>query len=416
MLKLAKCARLVILVALSLVSCQFFPTSEASFNNDGQRNQTADAQLTQSAYLIETLSSETADKATAQQIEATKAQSVIFTQQAQATAARIPSRMLFFPFVVISAPTATSTFAFPTLTSTSPPQAATPLPTIPAPACDQAELLDEQPDGPLFAYVGQIVRKTWEIRNVGTCTWTPEYQLVVIFEESLAAQMVQVSEYVRPGQSNELSVTLVAPLQPGSYQAFASLRNAAGELFDFGPQGQASQVIQLEAVPYSGGIVFDFARDYCAATWRSGAGVLPCVQVENNENGLVGLLDYPVLESGLKFGPSLWMVPNQRPNGWISGEYPYLAIQPGDRLLAELGCLSDNPLCDVLFQIRYEIPGGSSGMLGEWRETYDGLTTPVNINLYSLAGNLVRFTLTARVLNNQPQDDEAVWVYVRIER
>ena len=110
------------------------------------------------------------------------------------------------------------------------------------------------------------------------------------------------------------------------------------------------------------------------------------------------------------------MVPNQRPNGWISGEYPYLAIQPGDRLLAELGCLSDNPMCDVLFQISYEVPGGSSRLLGEWRETYDGLTTLVNINLYSLAGNLVRFTLTARVMNNQPRDDEAVWVYVRIER
>ncbi len=416
MLRLAKCARLVILVALSLVSCQFFPTSDASFNNDGQRNQTADAQPTQSAYLIETPSSETADKATTQQIEATKAHSAILTQQAQATAARIPSRTLFFPFVVISAPTATPTFAFPTLTSTSPPQAATPLPTNPTPACDQAELLDEQPSGLLYTYVGQTVRKTWQLGNVGTCTWTPEYQLVVTFEDSQVAQVVQVPDYVRPGQSIELTVALLAPWQPGLYQAFASLRNADGELFNFGPLGRSSQIVQIEAVPYSSGVVLDFAREYCSATWRSGSGVVPCVQVESNENGLVGLLDYPVLESGLKLGPSLWMVPNQRPNGWISGEYPYLAIHPGDRLLAELGCLSDNPMCDVLFQISYEVPGGSSRLLGEWRETYDGLTTLVNINLYSLAGNLVRFTLTARVMNNQPRDDEAVWVYVRIER
>ncbi len=74
------------------------------------------------------------------------------------------------------------------------------------------------PDGSEVA-PGQQVAKTWRIKNSGTCTWSPEYQLLFAGGDQLdgpAAMPLGVA--VEPGTELELTVTLAVPDNAGQYQ------------------------------------------------------------------------------------------------------------------------------------------------------------------------------------------------------
>jgi hypothetical protein len=51
--------------------------------------------------------------------------------------------------------------------------------------------------------------------------------------------------------------------------------------------------------PPADGTVFDFAKDMCAATWKSGAGVLPCPGTDGDARGFALKVDSPRLENGI---------------------------------------------------------------------------------------------------------------------
>jgi ABC-type amino acid transport substrate-binding protein len=77
--------------------------------------------------------------------------------------------------------------------------------------------------------------KTWRLQNTGTCTWTPKYQLVYAYGNVTAAQMsgqpVNLPTNVAPGQTLDLSVTLIAPYEPLTYQGFWQMENESGGRF-----------------------------------------------------------------------------------------------------------------------------------------------------------------------------------------
>jgi hypothetical protein len=84
---------------------------------------------------------------------------------------------------------------------------------------------------------GISLRKTWRITNSGTCTWTPSYQLVFSNGDQMGGPTVQpLSISVSPGASANLSIDIVSPTEPGTYQGFWRIRNAAGAYVD-GPTG-----------------------------------------------------------------------------------------------------------------------------------------------------------------------------------
>jgi hypothetical protein len=112
-------------------------------------------------------------------------------------------------------------------------------------------------------------------------------------------------------------------------------------------------------------------------------------------------------------GIGLWTKPGSGENGWITGDYPYYLVQPGDNFMAELGCLDNNPRCDVIFRLDYQTNLGASGNLYTGRETYDGATHLVAVDLSPLVGRLARFFLT--VQNDGTYGDaEAVWLAPRV--
>ena len=111
----------------------------------------------------------------------------------------------------------------------------------PPPSCTDGLAFVTHPDGggsadnPIQKKPGEKFTKTWRIQNTGTCTWDAAYRLVYVSGNNPAAQMggqpTAVQGQVAPGQTYDIAVNLVAPLNPGSYQAIWQMENGQGVAF-----------------------------------------------------------------------------------------------------------------------------------------------------------------------------------------
>ena len=92
------------------------------------------------------------------------------------------------------------------------------------------------PDG-YVAAAGEIMKKTWTIKNLGPCAWNQDYLLVFgwggVGTDWNTAAPVHLSKVVHPGETVDISVTLRAPHPSGVYGAFFRFQNDNG--FNFGP-------------------------------------------------------------------------------------------------------------------------------------------------------------------------------------
>jgi len=124
------------------------------------------------------------------------------------------------------------------------------VPALPAPsdtpgvACDKATFVSETiPDGSDFA-PSSAFTKTWRVRNTGTCTWNTSYAIVFDHGDALSAPAaVAFPGVVAPGQEVDLSINMVAPAAPGSYESFWKFRNASGVIFVANPFSAKIDVI-----------------------------------------------------------------------------------------------------------------------------------------------------------------------------
>jgi hypothetical protein len=131
-------------------------------------------------------------------------------------------------------PTPTQT---PTPTETpTPTDTPTPLPPTDTPIpCNQAVFEGDItiPDNTLVD-PGQTLNKVWRLRNTGSCTWTPDYQ--VVFNQGdgmgVSSQYRQslTSGSVAPGQMIDISVNLAAPSAKGVYRGDWSLNDPVGRI------------------------------------------------------------------------------------------------------------------------------------------------------------------------------------------
>lgn len=79
--------------------------------------------------------------------------------------------------------------------------------------------------------------KSWTLKNTGSCTWNKDYKLVFSSGTKMGGPDKQnFTKVVKPGETIELKVDLVAPAKAGTYKGTWKLRTDKG--VDFGlPNG-----------------------------------------------------------------------------------------------------------------------------------------------------------------------------------
>jgi hypothetical protein len=127
--------------------------------------------------------------------------------------------------IAVTAPPAVT--ETPTLTATpaaiqSPTVTSTPTEVI----CDALTFVSDStvPDGQTMT-AGQAFVKTWKVRNAGTCTWTTGYRLKLAYGSPMSGQTTFLSTTVAPNAETEISITLKAPTQSGTYIGWWILAN-----------------------------------------------------------------------------------------------------------------------------------------------------------------------------------------------
>jgi heat shock protein HslJ len=82
---------------------------------------------------------------------------------------------------------------------------------------------------------GEQFVKRWRVRNTGTCTWDGSYRFLFTSGNNAAARMdgrpTRIQGLVAPGATYDLEVSLVAPVDPGTYRAYWQMQNGRGTAF-----------------------------------------------------------------------------------------------------------------------------------------------------------------------------------------
>jgi hypothetical protein len=100
----------------------------------------------------------------------------------------------------------------------------------------------------------------------------------------------------------------------------------------------------------------------------------------------------------------------------MSGIYPPYTVTAGEHFKGRLGFLAfPDGSCGVgnaVFQFNYK-ESGTIHALGTWTHSCDGTMVNVDVDISSLAGHTVQFTL-AVLANGSASQDWAVWVSPRV--
>jgi len=337
------------------------------------------------------------------------------TQVSPPTATPIPTSTPL-PTATLAPPTAT--FVPPTATQVPPTATRVPPTVVPIP-CNRASFVKDVtiPDNTVISPGGYFV-KTWRIKNNGSCNWTRDYALVFVSGNSMQGDRENyLDSKVAPGETIDLSVELWAPKDPGTYRGEWMLRTPSGAYFGIGDAAEKAFWVKIKVsegaiLPGPKDYAYDLAANTCRANWVSGPGddPLPCPGNGGDANGSVIVLQRPEIETNrIEDELTIWTRPKQTKDGYIQGTFPRYKVKKGDRFLADVGCLADNPGCDVTFRLDYIQSNGKWVKVGSWHEVYDNHLTRIDIDLTPLEGTEIRFVLS--VYNNgKVRQANAFWL------
>jgi hypothetical protein len=101
------------------------------------------------------------------------------------------------------------------------------------------------PDGTVMN-PGQKFNKTWQLKNVGTCTWTTDYKVVFYIGSSMGANTSQaLSTPAAPGATISISIKMTAPTTAGSYKGDWFLSDPQGTTFGTELSGKVPFWVQI---------------------------------------------------------------------------------------------------------------------------------------------------------------------------
>jgi hypothetical protein len=174
-----------------------------------------------------------------------------------------PTNTPYSTSTITPTPTATQTVAA-TSTATQTPtptatETATPSETITvaitaaSSECNRAKFVSDvnYPDGS-YIFTGISFDKTWRLKNAGTCTWTTNYQVVFASGYRMgapySANFTDVD--IEPGETVDITLSMVAPSYSGSYSGSFYLRSPDGETFGVGDDGTTPFWIRIYSASY----------------------------------------------------------------------------------------------------------------------------------------------------------------------
>jgi hypothetical protein len=300
------------------------------------------------------------------------------------------------------------------------PAASTQTPTPTQGICDQAGFEKDVtiPDNTVLE-AGQAFTKTWRLRNDGVCTWNPSYAIVFDRGDAMNGppSVSLTAGTVAPGETVDVSVDLVAPEDPGTYQGYWKLRNQAGQTFGLGNDRDKDFWVKV-SVGQQSGITYDFNIQAKSAIWiGSGDGSsaeVPFNGADENPDGVAKLKDKFNLENGKLSGIALVTGPKKTNNGRITGTFPAYTIGDKDHFKAKLGFQENCAEGKVVFQFSIK-EGEAVQQLGSWPDSCDGLLVFTDVALSAYEGRNVQFVLEV-LADGAPVNDLVVWGSARIER
>jgi hypothetical protein len=287
-----------------------------------------------------------------------------------------------------------------------------------AAACYWAQFIADVtvPDGTTFA-PGATFKKTWRLKNIGTCAWTTsDVSLVFDSGEKMGAPAsVALPTTVNPGQTVDITVDMTAPSAAGHYFGYYKFKSNAGGSFGIGSTANKSFWVEIR-VSSSSGTGYDFTANAASAAWSSGAGALSFPGTDGSANGFGLKLDSPKLENNVtSANAGLLLMPNNVSNGYVQAIYPAFKVQKGDRFQSTIGCEYGATTCYVTYRLDYQIGTGAIKTFWTFREKYEGWTYNVNLSLDALAGQDVKFILVTSAYGS-PTGDRSLWVNPIISR
>lgn len=380
----------VVILALTLTACNLFQAFGGPATPDPAQIATmaagtVSARFTQMAF----------DTAVAQ-----------LTQQAIMTNTPLPT----------NTPVATNTPVPPTATPI--PPTATPVP-IP---CNAASFItDVTVKDWSTVYASETFVKTWQIKNVGSCSWTKDYKIFFFGGNQMdAGSAIAFPNVVNPGEIVNLSVSMVAPASTGDFSGSWMLKAANGVVFGVGSAYNVPLTVNIKVAslpaPHDPNTKYDFVKNMCSANWRTNAGTIGCPSAGfDTKNGSITRSYAPVLDGGtVDDEGAIFTVPAVGGDGMILGRYPKVSIVSGDYFRALLTCTNKVPKCSVTYELLYNEDGsGTVVSLGTWEKKAGDAFTQVNVDLSGLDGKNIVFHLKV-ISKGDSTDDVVLWMAPRI--
>jgi hypothetical protein len=99
--------------------------------------------------------------------------------------------------------------------------------------------------------IGTFFAKVWRVKNTGTCSWDSGYHFVFDDGDAMSSPPeVPLPREVLPGETVDIQVVLVTPMEPNTYAGYWMLRDPAGQVFGSGEDGSQpfAAIVVVEAV------------------------------------------------------------------------------------------------------------------------------------------------------------------------
>jgi Ig-like domain from next to BRCA1 gene len=92
---------------------------------------------------------------------------------------------------------------------------------------------------------GETFTKTWELKNTGSCAWGKTYSMTFVSGDDMNGFDTEIHQFVKPGDTAEISVSLTAPDDAGTYTGYWILANKNGT--PFGAKVYAQIIVSEDA-------------------------------------------------------------------------------------------------------------------------------------------------------------------------